>query len=229
MLDSSMNVLLFGATGMVGQGVLRECLNDPGVRSVVAVGRSASGQRHDKLREVVSPDLMNLSKFASELTGFDACFFCLGVSSVGMTKEQYSQVTYVLTLSVARMLGRLNPDITFIYVSGQGTDSSEHGRAMWARVKGRTENALLALPFKTFMFRPGLIIPLHGIRSRTGWYNAVYALARPLYPVLERMFPSSATTTELLGRAMIAVARNGSAKRVLETPDINMTARVHRE
>jgi uncharacterized protein YbjT (DUF2867 family) len=229
MLDSSMNVLLFGATGMVGQGVLRECLNDPGVRSVVAVGRSASGQRHDKLREVVSPDLMNLSKFASELTGFDACFFCLGVSSVGMTKEQYSQVTYVLTLSVARMVGRLNPDITFIYVSGQGTDSSEHGRAMWARVKGRTENALLALPFKTFMFRPGLIIPLHGIRSRTGWYNAVYALARPLYPVLERMFPSSATTTELLGRAMIAVARNGSAKRVLETPDINMTARVHRE
>ena len=216
-----MNVLLFGATGMVGQGVLRECLGDPGVRKVVAVGRSASGQRHQKLRDVVSPDLMDLSRFASELTGFDACFFTLGVSAVGMTEDQYSKVTHDLTLSVARTLGRLNPGITFIYVSGQGTDSTERGRAMWARVKGRTENALLALPFKTYMFRPGAIIPLHGIRSRTGWYNAIYTITKPIFPVLKRVFPKSVTTTEQLGKAMIAAARGGSTKRVLETPDIN--------
>jgi uncharacterized protein YbjT (DUF2867 family) len=216
-----MKVLLFGATGMIGQGVLRECLSDPGVHAVVAVGRGASGQRHQKLRDVVSPDLMDLSRFASQLTGFDACFFCLGVSALGMTEEQYSRVTYDLTLSVARTLGRLNSSITFIYVSGQGTDSTERGRAMWARVKGRTENALLALPFKTYMFRPGAIIPLHGIRSRTRWYNALYTIARPLYPFLKRVFPDSVTTTEQLGKAMIAVARRGSTKRVLETPDMN--------
>jgi uncharacterized protein YbjT (DUF2867 family) len=130
-------------------------------------------------------------------------------------------VTYDLTLSVARTLGRLNPNITFIYVSGQGTDSTERGRVMWARVKGRTENALLALPIKAYMFRPGAIIPLHGIRSRTGWYNAMYAIARPVFPVLKRIFPDSVTTTEQLGRAMIAVARSGSSVRVLGTPDIN--------
>jgi uncharacterized protein YbjT (DUF2867 family) len=216
-----MNVLVFGATGMVGQGVLRECLNDPGVRAVVAVGRSASGQRHQKLRDLVTPDLMDLSTLESQLAGFDACFFSLGVSALGMTEEKYSKVTYDLTLYVARTVGRLNPRITFIYVSGKGTDSTERGRAMWARVKGKTENALLALPFRTYMFRPGAIIPLHGIRSRTGWYNALYAIAKPLYPILRRFFPSSVTTTEQVGKAMIAVARAGSAKRVLETPDIN--------
>jgi uncharacterized protein YbjT (DUF2867 family) len=216
-----MNVLLFGATGMVGQGVLRECLLDPGVRSIVTVGRSATGQQHQKLNEVVSPDLMDLFPYASQLTGFDACFFCLGVSALGMTEDQYSRVTYDLTISVARTLAQLNPNITFIYVSGRGTDSTERGRMMWARVKGRTENALLALPIKANMFRPGAIIPLHGIRSRTGWYNAMYAIARPVFPVLKKVFPDSVTTTEQLGKAMIAVARSGSSVRVLETPDIN--------
>ena len=219
--DLHMNVLLFGATGMVGQGVLRECLSDPAVRAVVTVGRSATGQRHQKLKEIVAPDLMDLSKFAPQLTGFDACFFCLGVSALGMSEEQYSKVTFDLTISVARTIGRLNPNIIFIYVSGQGTDSTERGRVMWARVKGRTENALLALPFKTYMFRPGAIIPLHGIRSRTGWYNAMYAVARPLFPVLKRIFPNAVTTTEQVGKAMIATARNGSSVNVLETPDIN--------
>lgn len=206
---------------MVGQGILRECLSDPGVRAVVAVGRTASGQHHQKLRDLVTPDLMDLSGLDSQLTGFDACFFSLGVSALGMTAEKYSKVTYDLTLYVAHTLGRLNPGITFVYVSGKGTDSTERGRAMWARVKGRTENALLALPFRTYMFRPGAIIPLHGIRSRTGWYNALYAIAKPLYPILRRFFPSSVTTTEQVGKAMIAVARGGSVKRVLETPDIN--------
>jgi uncharacterized protein YbjT (DUF2867 family) len=164
---------------------------------------------------------MDLSRHASQLTGFDACFFCLGVSALGMTEDQYSRVTYDLTLSVAHTLGRLNPNITFIYVSGRGTDSTERGRVMWARVKGKTENALLALPIKAYMFRPGLIIPLHGIRSRTRWYNAMYAVTRPLFPVLKRVFPDAVTTTEQMGKAMIAVARSGSSVRVLETPDIN--------
>jgi len=216
-----MNVLLFGATGMVGQGVLRECLNDPDVRQVVAVGRSASGQRHQKLKEVVAPDLMDLSRYASQLTGFDACFFCLGVSALGMTEDRYSRVTYDLTLSVAHTLGRLNPNVTFIYVSGQGTDSTERGRVMWARVKGKTENALLALPIKAYMFRPGAIIPLHGIRSRTRWYNAIYAITRPVFPALKKILPDAVTTTAQMGKAMIAVARSGSSMRVLETPDIN--------
>jgi uncharacterized protein YbjT (DUF2867 family) len=216
-----MNVLVFGATGMVGQGVLRECLNDPGVRAVVAVGRSANGQRHQKLRDLMTPDLMDLSKLESQLTGFDACFFSLGVSALGLSEDKYSKVTYNLTLYVARTVGRLNPGITFIYVSGKGTDSTERGRVMWARVKGRTENALLALPFKAFMFRPGAIIPLHGIRSRTGWYNTLYAIAKPVFPVFKSFFPSSVTTTEQVGKAMIAVARGGYPKRVLETPDIN--------
>ena len=216
-----MNVLVFGATGMVGQGVLRECLNDPGVRAVMAVGRSASGQRHQKLRDLVTPDLMDLSTLESQLRGFDACFFSLGVSALGMTEEKYSKVTYDLTLYVARMLGHLNPGITFIYVSGKGTDSTERGRVMWARVKGKTENALLALPFRTYMFRPGVIIPLHGIRSRTGWYNTLYAIAKPLFPILRRFSPGSVTTTEQVGKAMIAVARGDPTKRVLETPDIN--------
>ena len=216
-----MKVLVFGATGMVGQGVLRECLSDPGVSAVVAVGRSASGQHHQKLRDLVTPDLMNLSTFESQLTGFDACLFSLGVSALGMSEDKYSKVTYDLTLYVARTLGRLSPGITFIYVSGKGTDSTERGRVMWARVKGRTENALLALPFRTFMFRPGAIIPLHGIRSRTGWYNTLYAIAKPLFPIFRRFFPSSVTTTEQVGKAMIAVARGGYSKRVLETPDIN--------
>jgi uncharacterized protein YbjT (DUF2867 family) len=164
---------------------------------------------------------MDLSKVASQLTGFDACFFSIGVSALGLSEEQYSKANYDLPLSVARTLARLNPGMTFIYISGKGTDSTEHGRIMWARVKGKTENALLALPFKTYMFRPGAIIPMHGIRSSTGWYNTMYAIMTPLSPILRRIAPKSFTTSERLAKAMIEVARNGPAKRVLETPDIN--------
>ena len=215
-----MDVLLFGGTGMIGQGVLRECLRDPGVKRVVSVSRSPIGQKHEKLSEVIVPDLANLSAVEEQLTGFDACFFSLGVTAVGLTEAQYSAITYDLTLSIAKTLARLNPSITFIYVSGQSTDATEKGSTMWARVKGRTENALLALPIKSFMFRPGMIIPLHGIKSKTGWYNFFYAIATPLYPLL-RLARGSVTDTEKLGRAMIAVARNGNPNRVLETSDIN--------
>src|SRR5579863_3143827 len=153
-----MNVILFGATGMVGQGVLRECVLDPSVQTVLSVGRSATGQKDQKLRELVHQDFLNFSAIEKELSGFDACFFCLGVTSVGMTEENYYRITYGFTLAAAQTLARLNPGMTFIYVSGMGTDSSEHGRTMWARVKGRTENALLRLPFHAaYMFRPGVI------------------------------------------------------------------------
>jgi uncharacterized protein YbjT (DUF2867 family) len=216
------NVLLFGATGMVGQGALREALIDDRVDGVLVVGRSPTGRQDRKLRELVVPDVANLSAIESELAGFDACLFCLGVSSAGMAEARYTQLTYDLTLSVATTLARLNPSMTFVYVSGQGTDSSERGRAMWARVKGRTENALLRLPFRAaYMIRPGLIIPLHGIRSRTVWVQALLTATRPLYPVLKRLGPGAVTTTEQLGRAMLVLARSGYAKPVLEMRDIN--------
>jgi uncharacterized protein YbjT (DUF2867 family) len=207
---------------MVGQGVLRECLLADDVSNVVTLGRSAIGQHHSKLREIVHADLFDLSPIESALTRFDACFFSLGVSAAGMTEERYAHLTYDLTMAVATTLVRLNPAMTFIYVSGAGTDSSEHGRAMWARVKGRTENALLALPFKaTYMFRPAAIIPLHGIKSRTAWYRVLYAVLGPLLPVLRAITPRYVTTTEQVGRAMLEVARHGYPKRVLENWEID--------
>ncbi|OLC83428.1 MAG: epimerase [Acidobacteria bacterium 13_1_40CM_4_65_8] len=217
-----MNVLLFGATGMIGQGVLREALLDPDVERVVAVGRSATDQQHPKLRDLVVRDVADLTGVESELAGFDACFFCLGVSSAGMSEERYTRVTFDLTLAVAATLARLNPQMTFVYVSGMGTDSTERGRVMWARVKGRTENALLRQPFKAaYMVRPGVIIPLHGIRSKTMWYRLLYAATRPLYPVVKAVAPNAVTTTEQMGRAMLALVRRGYATPILETKDIN--------
>jgi uncharacterized protein YbjT (DUF2867 family) len=217
-----MKVLLFGATGMVGQGVLRECLLDPDVTNVLSVGRAATGQDHPKLREIVHKDLSDVSSLAGEMAGHDACFFCLGVSSAGMTEETYTRLTYDLTLAVAEVLAKESPGITFVYVSGEGTDGTEHGRSMWARVKGRTENALLRLPFKAaYMFRPGLIQPMHGIKSKTRLYRAVYAVTGPLLPLLKAVAPKHVTTTEQVGRAMLEVAKHGADKRVLETPDIN--------
>ena len=215
-----MNVLVFGASGMIGQGVMRELIADPGVAKVVAVGRSPSGQRHDKVRDLIVPDLADLSAVEHDLTGFDACLFSLGVTALGLTEAQYTAITYELTLSVARTLARLDPSIAFVYVSGQSTDSTEKGSVMWARVKGRTENALLALPIRAYMMRPGMITPKNGIKSRTGWYNLFYAIATPFYPLLERA-RSSVTTTEKLGKAMIAVARTRPEKRIYETADIN--------
>ena len=217
-----MKVVLFGATGMVGQGVLRECLLDPEIESVLAIVRNSSLPQHAKLREIVHQDISDLSAIEDSLSGYDACFFCLGVSAVGMKEEAYRRLTYDLTVSVARTLAKLNPTMTFIYVSGAGTDSTERGRLMWARVKGRTENALLQMPFKAaYLFRPGYIQPLHGIRTKTRWYGAVYALSRPLYPLL-KLFPNYVTTTECVGHAMLKVTKHGFLKPVLENRDINV-------
>jgi uncharacterized protein YbjT (DUF2867 family) len=216
-----MNVLLFGATGMVGQGVLRECLLDPDVRLVQAVGRTPTGAQNPKLREIVHGDLFHYEAIEANLSGFDACFFCLGVSVAGMTEQDYDRVTYGITLAAAETLSRLNSRMTFIYVSGAGTDSSERGRAMWARVKGKTENALLRLPFAAaYMFRPAIIQPLYGVQSKTASYRVFYALAKPLLPVLRWAFPNYVLTTQDIGRAMLAVARHGFPKRLLETRDI---------
>jgi len=210
---------------MIGQGVLRECLLDPGVERVTTIGRAATGQQHPKLREVVHTDLTDFSLIEGELTGFDACCFCLGVSSAGMNEADYARVTYGITLAAAETLSRLNPQMTFIYVSGAGTDSSERGRVMWARVKGKTENALLRLPFRAaYMFRPGVIQPMHGIRSRTAAYRVLYTIMKPLLPVFRWTFPNLILTTEQIGRAMLAAARNGAPKQILESKDINAVA-----
>jgi len=217
-----MKVILFGATGMVGQGVLRECLRDPSVAHVLVVGRSPTVQQHARLTEIIRDNFLDYSDIEPRLAGFDACFFCLGVSSVGMDAERYRHLTYDITMAAARTLSRLNPQMVFVYVTGAGTDSSEGGRVMWARVKGKTESDLLKLPFRAaYMFRPGAIQPLHGVRSKTAWVQAIYVATAPLLSWLSRVAPKYVTTTEQMGRAMIAVARDGYPRAVLESEDIN--------
>lgn len=216
-----MNVLILGATGMVGQGVLRECLMDDGVARVVTLGRTPTGQAHPKLREIVHADLLDLSTVEDRLGGLDACFYCLGASAAGLSEAEYTRINYAMTLSVAETLVRLDPDIVFVYVSGAGTDSTERGRTMWARVKGRTENALLRMPFRSaYMLRPGLIVPMHGVKSKTRLYRAFYTVLAPVLPLLMAVFPRSIITTEQLGRAMLRLARSGYSKHVLEAADL---------
>jgi uncharacterized protein YbjT (DUF2867 family) len=218
-----MKVIVFGATGMVGAGVLRECLLAADVEQVLTVGRKATGIRHEKLREIVQGNLFDLSDIEGELRGYDACFYCLGVTSVGMSESQYRKISYEMTLAVAGALVRLNPGMTFVYVTGAGTDSSEKGRVMWARVKGAAENALLRMPFKgAYMFRPGVIQPLHGVRSKTRLYQFFYSLFGPVLTLSRRLFPSYVTTTEQVGKAMLAVARRNGGRGVLESKDIDV-------
>ena len=217
-----MKIILFGATGMVGQGVLRECLLDPGVELVLSVSRGPLPQVQAKLQQVGTPDVADLASFAPQLSGFEACFFCLGVSSAGMSEENYRRITYDLTLAVAKLLASLNPGMTLVYISGRGADSTERGRSMWARVKGQTENALLRLPFKAaYMFRIGAVLPLHGIKSKTPLYNFFYAIGAPLMFLLRKLSPQNVQTTEEVGRAMLAVAKHGAPKSVLESADIH--------
>lgn len=219
-----MKVLIFGATGMVGSGALLECTRTPDVELIVTLGRTATGIHDGKLREIVHRDLSNYAGMEDSLSGFDACFFCLGVASAGMNEADYSRVTYGYTMAAAEMFSRLNPGMTFIFVSGSGTDSSEKGRAMWARVKGRTENALLKLPLKAYMFRPGFIEPMDGIQSKTPLYRKLYIVLGPLFPLLRQLFPNQMLSTRQIGQAMLNVARRGYEKRLLESRDIRGAA-----
>ena len=220
-----MNVVLFGATGMVGAGALLECFADPRVTSVLAITRSATGRTHHKLREVLHTDFFEYAGLAADFAAADACFFCLGVSSIGMKEDAYTRVTYDLTMAAARAMAAANPRMTFCYVSGVGTDSTERGRTMWARVKGKTENALLALPFKAaFMFRPGYIQPIGDVQSKTGWVQTAYDILAPFYPLVHRLIPGGTTTTANIGRALIQVAAAGYSKSVLYSPDVNRLA-----
>jgi uncharacterized protein YbjT (DUF2867 family) len=217
-----MKVIVVGATGMVGQGVLRECLLDPGVERVLVVGRRSLGQSDAKLLERVVPDLTDLAAIEGELAGYDACFFCLGVTSVGLKEDQYRKVTYDITAAFVRSLARQSPGLTFVFVSGRGTDSTEKGPVMWARVKGAAENLVLQGGFKAaYMFRPGVIQPLHGIRSRTRAYRVLYTLFSPVFALMKIVSPSSIATTETIGRAMLVAARGGASKTILENADIN--------
>jgi uncharacterized protein YbjT (DUF2867 family) len=211
-----MKVIVFGATGMVGQGVLRECLRDDSVECVLAVGRSSIGRTHTKLRELVIKDMFDFGAVGSDLEGYDACFFCLGVSSAGMNEADYTRLTYDLTLDWAKALAKLNPAMTFVYVSGAGTG----GKAMWAQVKKRTEDALLALFPNAYMFRLAMLRPLHGEVSKTRWTRVAYNLFRPLLPLVRAVAPGLVISTEELGRAMIRVAREGAPKRVLENREL---------
>lgn len=220
-----MKVLLFGASGMVGQGVLLACLADPRVEAVTVVVRRALGNADPKVRELVHADFEDYSRIEADLTGFDACFFCLGVSAAGMSEADYRHVTYDYALAAGRTLARCNPEMAFIYVSGTGTDSAEQSRMMWARVKGKTENDLLKLPFRAaYMFRPGFIQPVGGVQSKTPLYSAVYKVFGVFYPALKAVAPSLVTSSDAVGRAMIAAVVEGGPSRVVETPEINRLA-----
>ncbi len=217
-----MKIVIFGGTGMVGQGALRACLHDPEVQQVLCVVRSPGLSAHPKLREIVHQDFLDFSPIENELTGLDACLYCLGVTSAGLNEDDYSRVIYGFTIAAANSLLKANPRISFIFVSGQGADSTENGRTMWARVKGKTENDLLKLPFRAaYMFRPGFIQPLHGIRSKTRLYQTFYTILNPILPLLKSAFPKYITTTEQLGRAMLRVAKQGYPSPILETIDID--------
>jgi len=216
-------VLLFGASGMVGQGVLLECLRSPLVAEVVCVVRTPLAQSDPKFHQVIQSDVTDLSPLG-DLSTFAACFFPLGVSSAGMKEEAYRKVTHDLTLAVARPLAAANPSLTFVYVSGAGTDSTEAGKSMWARVKGKTENDLLALLPNAYMLRPGAIRALDGIRSRTALYRRLYVVVGPLLALAARVRPGSVVTTRTIGQAMLALANNGYPRRILEPKDIHAAA-----
>jgi uncharacterized protein YbjT (DUF2867 family) len=217
-----MNVIIFGATGMIGRGTLREALRDPGVRRVVSVGRSATGLEDPKLHEIVHGDMWNFHAIEDELKGLDACLFCLGVSSTGMRETEYARITYGIAMAAAETLLRLNPGMTFLFISGAGADSTGRGRTMWARIKGQTENALMRAPFRAvYVFRPAAIRAMNGERSRTASYRILYALLAPLWVLGDKLWPRFFTNTEKLGRAMLKAAREGAPTQILESADIN--------
>ena len=216
-MTEPIKVIITGATGMVGEGVLHECLHHPAVSSILIINRKPCGVVHSKIKEIIHTDFYDLSAIESQLEGYNACFFCLGTSSVGMNKADYTKVTYTLTMNFAETLCRLNPDMTFCFVSGGSTDSSEKGRVMWARVKGKTENDLMKLPFKrVYNFRPGYMHPTRGLKNTLSYYKYISWL----YPILRSMASKYVSTLSELGLAMIHSVNRGYGKQVLEVKDI---------
>ena len=218
----SIKTIVFGATGMVGEGALHEALKSDAVKSILVIGRRPCNIDHPKLTEILHHDFFNYTTIADRLSGYNSCFFCLGVTSIGKSEEEYRSLTYDLTIAAATVLSGLNPEMTFCYVSGAGTDSSEHGHSMWARVKGKTENDLMKLPFKSvYAFRPGYIKPISGLKNSLMFSK----VAAPMYPLLRALFPNHVCTLEDVGRSMIRVVEYGYPKRVLECADITQLAR----
>ncbi|OBZ16150.1 epimerase [Bacillus sp. FJAT-27264] len=218
-----MKVILYGATGMIGQLALRECLLDPEVEQVVAIVRKSTGKQHPKYQEVVLPDISDLSSIKKKVTGFDACLYLIGVSSTGMSEDEYTRITNEMTIKAATQLVQLNPNMKIIYVSGMGADSTEQGKEMWARVEGKTENTLLGMPFEAaYMLRPGAILPMHGERSKTTQYRILYNIMKPLNPLLKRM--KSVVTSEQLGQVIVHLAKKGTTKEVLEREQLKELA-----
>lgn len=220
------NVIITGATGMVGEGVLHECLQHPDIREVLVIGRRSCGVRHPKLNEILHDDMGDLSVVADRLQPYDACFFCLGVSSVGKNESEYEQLTFHLTMGAAKLLAERNREMVFCYISGSGTDATERGRSMWARVKGRTENALLRLPFRgAYMFRPGYLHPTKGLNNTHRYYRYIGWL----YPLLRIVLPQGVGTLRELALAMIRTAKNGYDKPIIEVKDIRRLANAEQE
>lgn len=217
-----MRVIILGATGMVGKGVLLECLEDKDIESLLIINRQTFGLTNPKVKEIIHNDFFNFIPIKEHIKGYNACFFCMGVTSAGLNEDQYFKLTYELTLGFAKLMSEVNPNSTFCYVSGAGTDSTEKGGSMWARVKGKTENAIMALPYKaTFMFRPGYIQPMKGVKSKTGWYNAFYVVLKPIYFLLKPL-KGFVTNSVTLGKAMINSAKFGYEKKIIESKDINI-------
>jgi uncharacterized protein YbjT (DUF2867 family) len=223
-----LSVIVFGATGMIGRGVLLEALDDPGTSKVLAVGRASVNLVHPKLEELIHKDFSDFSSVEERLRGYDACFFCLGVTALGLSEAEYARITYDYTVAAATTLVSANPKLVFVYVSGAGTDSTEKGRQMWARVKGKTENRLLAMPFRAaYMFRPGFVRPRRGLKSRVRWYRVFYAITKPFGGMMERMMPSQATNTQKVGKAMLHVAKTTPKQSIIDPKDINALAAAH--
>ncbi|MEN8248246.1 MAG: epimerase [Bacteroidota bacterium] len=217
-------VLITGTSGMVGMGVLLECLDHPDIDKVLIVNRHSIEMEHPKLTEVIAPDFIKLDKVKESFKGYDACYFCAGVSSFGLKEAEFTKLTYDLTLHFAQTFIKHSPNSIFCYVSGQGTDSTEKGRIMWARVKGKTENDIAAMPFRaTYLFRPGFIQPMRGIKTKTKLYAVLYAIFKPLYLILKH-FPSTATNSTNFGLAMIRVLDENYASGILNNREINELA-----
>ena len=217
--------MLFGATGMIGSGALIECLGHPDVERVLAVGRRSCGVEHERLEELIHGDFLDYSDVRDRLRGYDACLFCLGVSAAGMSEAEYTRITHDFTIAAAEAIREASPGSTFCYISGQGADSSEQGRVMWARVRGRLENRLLAMgPGATWIFRPGYVQPAKGVTSATKLYRTLYRIVGPLFPLFSRVIPNQVTTTERIGLALIRVVRDGAPSNTLRNREINALA-----